>query len=225
MYYPAPKYFINDKDWRAWKKLANTSSSRAQTLNKIKNMQQKFYSNRKRCISETPISSLQINLVPKHKVFHTNEFTKHTKLAPIPLAPAKSVEKTKCIKVPTQIIEFSYPMIFKSKHPIEKNSESKILASLDFTSDDKLFEFHKKNHKTSPSPKTIEHFQIKDIILVGKQSALTHKNSDLQEDRHIETPTPWQDGENHKRRNRGNFHRDSQSFSLSIAVSTDIQNI
>lgn len=225
MYYPAPKYFINDKDWRAWKKLVNTSASRALTLNKIKKMQQKFYANRKRCTSETPVSSLCMNIVPKHKVFRTHEFTNHTKLAPIALAPTKSVEKTRRSKVPAQIIEFSYPMIFKSKRSIDKKPEPKVSISLDFTSDDDLFEFHKKNHKPSPSPKTIEHFHIKDIILVGKQSALAHKNSDFQEDRHIETPTPWQDGEGHKRRNRGNYHRDSQSFSLSVAVSTDFYNI
>lgn len=225
MFYPSPNHFINSNDWRAWKKLINTSTSRTITLNKIKLMHQKVYSNSKRSVSETPASPLLINILPKHQLSHIKELTAHTKLAPISLAPTISLKKAKHIKTSAQASEFSYPMIFKSRHSEEKKSYTKVGMSLDFTNEEDLFEFHKKKPKQISSPKVIEPFQIKDIILIGKQSSLIHKNSDFHEDRQIETPTPWQDGEVHKRKARDHPQSDSQGLSSSIAVSTDYYNI
>lgn len=239
MFYPSPNHFINSNDWRAWKKLINTSTSRTITLNKIKLMHQKVYSNSKRSVSETPASPfltkniqnpkshspLHINILPKHQLSRIKELTAHTKLAPISLAPTISLKKAKHIKTSAQASEFSYPMIFKSRHSEEKKSYTKVGMSLDFTNEEDLFEFHKKKPKQISSPKVIEPFQIKDIILVGKQSSLIHKNSDFHEDRQIETPTPWQDGEVHKRKARDHPQSDSQGLSSSIAVSTDYYNI
>jgi hypothetical protein len=225
MFYPSPKHFIDGSDWRAWKKLINTSTSRTITLNKIKLMHQKVYSSSKRSVSETPVSPLRINTLPKHQLSRIKELTAHTKLAPISLAPTKSLKKAKHIKTSAQASEFSYPMIFKPRYSEEKKSYTKVAMSLDFTNEEDLFEFHKKKPKHISSPKVIEPFQIKDIILIGKQSSLIHKNSYSQEDRQIETPTPWQDGEVHKRKARDHPQSDSHGLSSSIAVSTDYYNI